>query len=169
MPKNTIYKNYDAWAIVLLMVATISCGTKKQLQKKTIEIEENPKLIFLNYTVSKKENGEKNIVLINKIAADGRLKKDNKNYLNNGVIGDLTCTQLDKNYNTIQTILIENPLSKVIEFVNDSLIFEKRIVDLDNIELALKLQLDDRTKSIIISEIIDSLQTSKTLIKTVLE
>ena len=57
----------------------------------------------------------------------------------------------------------------MIEFVNDSLSFEKKNVNLENNELSLRLQLHNKTKSILISEVIDSLKHTKALIKTELK
>lgn len=155
--------------IFLILLVLLSCGVKKNSPQENVALEKNPKLIFLNYTISKKENEEKSIEFINKIVADGKLKNDSRNYLKYGTIGDLKCTQLDENSNTLQTFFIKNPLVKVFEFVNDSLIFEKKQVNLASTELSLRLQLNSKTKSILISEIIDSLQNNKTLIKTELE
>tara|TARA_R110002051_G_scaffold78791_2_gene142445 strand:- start:2204 stop:2632 length:429 start_codon:yes stop_codon:yes gene_type:complete len=137
---------------------------KKNSPQETKLPESNPKLVFLNYTISKNEYGKKQMAFLNKIVTDGKLK--NNKFPKIGAIGDLKCTQLDKHTNPLQSVIIKNPLSQVIEFVNDSLIFEKKQINLDSRELSLRLQLDSKTKSILISEIIDSLQNTKALIKT---
>lgn len=161
-PQNTI----SILTSFLVVTILFSCGIKKNSPEVHETLENNPKLIFLNYTISKNENGEKQMGFLNKIITDGKLK--NNTFPKTGVIGDLKCMQLDENTNLLQSIIIKNPLEKVLEFVNDSLTFEKRKVELKNSELALRLQLHNKTKSIVISEIIDSLQNSKVLIKTVL-
>lgn len=147
----------------------MSCGSKKNIQEQDVQIEQNPKLIFLNYIVFKDDAGDKQIQFVNKTITDGKLKKAATNYLDFGTIGDLKCTQLDKQSHELQTVVVKNPLSKIVEFVNDSLIFEKKQIDLKRGSLSLRLQLHSKTKSIVISEIIDSLQQSKTLIKTELD
>ena len=148
----------------LILVIQCSCGIRRHSIQETKLPESNPKLIFLNYSISKNENGEKHMVFLNKIITEGTLKTNT--FSKTGIVGDLKCTQLDGNTKPLQSIIIKNPLSQVVEFVNDSLIFEKKQINLDNRELSLRLQLDNRTKIIEISEIIDSLQNSKELIKT---
>ena len=59
------------------------------------------------------------------------------------------------------------PLSlKTIKILEQEGLYEKKQINLDSRELSLRLQLDSKTKSILISEIIDSLQNTKALIKT---
>lgn len=159
-PQNTI----SITVTFLVLVILFSCGIKKNSPQETKLPESNPKLVFLNYTISKNEYGKKQMAFLNKIVTDGKLK--NNKFPKIGAIGDLKCTQLDKHTNPLQSVIIKNPLSQVIEFVNDSLIFEKKQINLDSRELSLRLQLDSKTKSILISEIIDSLQNTKALIKT---
>ena len=149
-----------------LCFSIIACGSKQFAVQENEIPKINPKLIFLNYSISKNENGEKNIKFINQIVTDGKLKSNSMNFLKEPSIGDLKCTQLDKSSNELQILFIENPLKKVIEFVNDSLNFEKKTVNLKNNELSLRLQLNSKTESILISEIIDSLRHTKPLIKT---
>lgn len=143
-----------------------SCGIKKNSSQENDILQKNPKLIFLNYSISKKENGEKKVQFINKIITNGKLKKISNNYLKTPEVGDLKCSQLDKNSNLIQNIFLKNPLNKVIEFVNDSLSFEKKQVALQKTTLSFRLQLNNNIKYIVLSEIIDSLQHTKTLVKT---
>lgn len=163
--KNVLPQNTTSIVMSCLMVIILcSCGTIKNSIQETKLTQNNPKLIFLNYTISKNENGEKHMVFLNKIITDGKLK--NNKFSNTGSIGDLKCSQLDENTHLIESVIIKNPLSQVIEFVNDSLAFEKKQLHLNSNELSLRLQLNNRTKYILISEIIDSLQNSKELIKT---
>jgi hypothetical protein len=146
-----------------------ACGIKKNKPQDNEIAELNPKLIFLNYSITKNENGEKSIKFINQIVADGKLKNISKNFIKNPAIGDLKCSQLDQNSKELQILFIENPLEQVIEFVNDSLSFEKKSVILEKNEISLRLQLHSKTKSILISEVIDSLNHTKQLIKTELK
>lgn len=124
------------------------------------------KLIFLNYTISQDANGVKTIQFINKIITDGTLKNNTETYLKTGAVGDLKCSQLDKDSVEIKTVIIQNPLVQVIETVNDSLIFERKRIELNRAPLSLRLALLDKAKYISISQIIDSLQNSRPLITT---
>ena len=84
----------------MLLIIT-SCGSNKSIQQVDVQAEANPKLIFLNYTISKTGDGFKQVQFINKRITEGRLKKATTNYLNSGKIGDLKCAQLDKQSNEI--------------------------------------------------------------------
>ncbi len=144
----------------------MSCGSKKGISQEEIKQESNPKLLFLNYTISKDENGKKSIQFINKIIADGKAKSNSNKYIKIGAIGDLKCSQLDKDSTEINHIIIKNPFIKTIEFVNDSLTFENKRIVLNKAPISLRLQLHSKTKLMVISEIIDSLENSNPLIST---
>lgn len=147
----------------------MSCGTKKSsVQEGAIE-EINPKLLFLNYTISKDKSDKKSIQFINKIIADGKAKSNSNKYFNTGKVGDLKCAQLDKDSTEINHVIIKNPLLKTIESLNDSLIFENKNIILNKAPISLRLQLNSKTKLIVISEIIDTLQNSSPLITTKLD
>lgn len=150
---------------VLLMMA---CASKKNIETKPITEESHPKLLFLNYIISKSELG-KSVSFVNKLITDGKLKANGNTYLEKGLVGDLKCSQLNADSIEISHVYVKNPLSKTIEYINDSLTFENKHLELDKAALSLKLQLDTRTKFITISEITDSLQPSKPLIKTALD
>jgi hypothetical protein len=166
LQKNPIH----IFSLILLLALQISCASKKTLTvNETINEALPPKLIFLNYTISKDAHGNKHIQFINKIITDGKLKNNTETYLKTGTVGDLKCSQLDKDSVEIKTVIIQNPLSKIIEYVNDSLIFESKKVEMHAAPLSLRLPLHDKTKYITISDIIDSLQNSRPLITTKLD
>ena len=167
-PQNII-KSILVVLWLCLHFSVLSCGIPKTISEEQKPLETNPKIIFLNYSVSKEENGNKKMVFINKIIANGRLKNYSNKYLKTGNKGDFICTQKDKNSNNIETVYIKNPFSKTIEYINDSLIFESKKIDLKTAQLSLRLQLNGKTKSIIIGEIIDDLKNSNQLIETKLD
>src|SRR5690606_33974229 len=148
----------------------ISCASKKnKVINETVIETLPPKIVFLNYTISKGNNGKKHIQFINKIITDGKLKNNSDTYLKTGAVGDLKCSQLNKDSVAIKTVIIKNPLSKTIEYLNDSLIFESRKMELNRAPLSLRLSLYDQTKYISIAEISDSLHDSRPLITTKLD
>jgi hypothetical protein len=136
----------------LLFILLIACASKQPVIINGPEIEEHPKLLFINYMISKTAEGEKNIKLINQIITDGNLKKLNKTS-DEKSFGDLECTTLDKDLNQIGTHLIKNPLKKIIEYINDLGNFEKKILDLDSAQFSIRLQLQTNVKYIKISEL----------------
>lgn len=164
-----MYKLLSKLVISSVLLVIFACASKKVKVEDSLPQETPSKLIFLNYTISMDDHGNKNIQFINKIVTDGKLKNNTNQYLNKGSIGDLICQQLDKDSTEITSITIQNPLSKHIEFLNDSLIFETKKVDLKSAPLSLRLQIHHNTKFIAINHIIDSLQNSKTLIITKLD
>ena len=147
----------------------ISCGPKKTTIINNIVEDTQPKLIFLNYSVSKDDNGNTQIHFIDKTITDGKLKNRGDNYVEAPSKGDLKCSQLDENAVELISVIVQNPLVKTMEYVNDSLTFEKRTIALNRAILSLRLQLYDKTKYISISEITDKLLTKKPLITTKLD
>ena len=120
-PKFNIIKKHITF--IVLIFSFLSCASK---QKTVTHIETTPKLIFLNYTIEETTNGSKKVTFINKIIADGKLKKSSNKYINEGVFGDLECNQLDANSNIIQSVIIKNPLIKFVEYVDESKNFQTK-------------------------------------------
>lgn len=152
--------------IALVLICITACTTTKRVAQNTTVEELNPKLIFLNYTISENNKGKKNIQLINKIITDGKLKISSNEYIKSGIAGDLVCKQLDENNNILQSITIKDPLKKTIESLNDSLSFQIKNVELKNTAFSLKLKLEANTKYISIHEINKSKTVTNPLIKT---
>ena len=152
---------------MLFLVLEIACASKKVLVNENEALP--PKLIFLNYSISKTVNNEKTIEFISKTITNGKQKNNSNNYIEVGSIGDLKCSQLNKDLVEVASVIIKNPLSKTIEFVNDSLIFENKKIELQKTSFSLRLQLHSKTVCIAIKEIKDSLQNSNTLTITNLD
>jgi hypothetical protein len=150
--------------VLLGLMLCVACVSKKNIVDEVVIEDSPPKLIFLNYSISKDENNKKNIQFVSKIVADGKLKTNSSKYMETGGVGDLKCSQLTKDSVEVASIIIKNPLSKNIEFVNDSLIFENKKVDLKKTYFSIRLQLHSKTVFIAIKELTDSLQNSHTLI-----
>ena len=67
-----------------------------QVVQNQSEIESSPKILFLNYNIENTLNGNRTIQFINKKIVDGKLKNNSYLAIENGVSGDLICTELDK-------------------------------------------------------------------------
>ncbi len=135
----------------------ISCVSKKNIG------DETPKLVFLNYIISKTSKNNISVQFISKTKTDGKLKNASNIYTKSGSVNDLKCSQLDKDSSEIESIIIKNPFIKQIEMLSDSLIFENKTVEIRQTPLILRLQLHNKTKFIAISEIIDTLQHTSPL------
>jgi hypothetical protein len=138
--------------LLLVLIVVISCAVKKEAIQNDAEITFQPKLLFLNYEISKTDNGAKKIELISQKITEGKLKKTTKkNYETR--LGDLECITLDKNLNQIGSYAVKNPLKKIMEYINDLGNFEKKIFELDSAQFSIRLQLQSDVKYIRIYEL----------------
>ncbi|MEP5339306.1 MAG: hypothetical protein ABJL44_08440 [Algibacter sp.] len=168
-PQNIIFLKPVYVLFVLIPALVFSCASKKEVPKTNTSLEINPKLIFLNYTISKGIDGLKTVDFISKTIVDGKARNSSNKYIKTGQVGDLKCTQLDNKSQILRSVFIKNPLNKIIEFVNDSLQLESKSLKLNKAPLSLRLQLHAETKQIRIAEVIDSLYNTKPLSITKLE
>ncbi|SDI11095.1 hypothetical protein [Winogradskyella thalassocola] len=149
--------------LLTLLIALLSCASKQHIVTEEEPIITQPKLLFLNFEITKL-NDIKSVSLINQIKTDGKLKGHTSEE-SKGDIGDLEYLILDKDLNQLEKHYIKNPLKKVIEFINDSGNFEKKLLDLDRSEFSLRLQLKSKAEYIVINEItsegITKLNTTK--------
>ena len=154
--------------MILMLITSflfVSCASKQTMLLEQTKITSPPKLLFLNYNITKNSDGKKAIQFINKIITDGKLKTiANSNYEKN--YGDLECAELDENLNTIERIHIKDPLVKIFEYVNDFDTFETKMIEVDSSQFSVRLQLHENTKFIAINEITNSDKENKTLIIT---
>ncbi|HLT32261.1 MAG TPA: hypothetical protein VKZ98_00595 [Aquaticitalea sp.] len=128
-----------------LLFLGISQGMKAQ--QRSQPNEEEPKLLFINYSVSKNNGGKVDVQFINKIITKGRLK-DRSNLRPLVGVGDIECLQLDKNNKVLERSYYSNPLQPIVEYLNDDNELEKRQMQLETAQLAIKLQLNERTETI---------------------
>lgn len=127
--------------------------------------DEEPQIIFLNYSIKRNAAGSPEIRFINKIVADGKLKKnspENQSLEN----GDLICVELDDNSQPIKRINIPNPLSRVVEYVDESGELAKKTIELDSAQFSVRMQLDANAEAIAIEQINASGVSSSNLIVT---
>lgn len=140
------------YAIALtLTIGLLSCASTLQASEEEPTVLEAPQLLFLNYEM-KTYGNKKSISLINQVTTDGRLKQ-HTDYNPNPDLGDLECVILDKDSNILKTYSIKNPLLKIVEYINDSGHFEKKILNLDYAQFSLKLQLNAKAAYAVIHEI----------------
>ncbi|MFL1011797.1 hypothetical protein [Flavisericum labens] len=150
--------------ILLIVLGVISCGGQKRISNTETAIETAPKILFINYKVEKTADNTVSVKLINNKVVDGKLKA--KNTSEQGEVGDLICLQIDENNTILQTQIIKHPFIKVIEYVDETNSFQKKRLDLDSMQLSLRLQLKKNTKYIIIENFNIEKNNTKPLIKT---
>ena len=162
MKKINRRPNIDRGIAFIFICFLISCGGSKKTQPYESEIDVDPKIIFLSYSISRDENDKKSIQFLNQKTVEGKIKIKSSESVNNGVEGDLICSQLNKKSKTVNTSLVKNPLFKTIEFVDDSKNFQTKTINTNKTQFSVRLQLNSSTKYITISNFADK----ATLIKT---
>jgi hypothetical protein len=53
---------------------------------------------------------------------------------------------LEKDHKPLETLIIKNPLEKVVEFVNDSGDLEKRMIDIDKTDFTFRMPFPDKAE-----------------------
>lgn len=139
--------------VFLYTLACISCGVNREASasEKTYEVKQTPKIVFLNYSIKKNENGKKTVTFLNSKKVKGSLKNQKRILDKTGNLGDLVCTQLDATSATLSEQLIKNPLVKTLEYVDETKNFKVVQMELDSSEFTVRLQLYPETKYIAIN------------------
>ncbi|NNC51326.1 MAG: hypothetical protein HKO01_12425 [Flaviramulus sp.] len=158
-------KPYNSLIVLAILMHIMSCNVYKNNTSQSISsIEENPKIIFLNYKINKNKDGSKTLQFQSKKIVAGKFKQTNSNV--EGIQGDLICNQLDENSQVLQSNIIKNPLEKTIEYLDSSNSFQLKQIDLDSAYFSFRLKLKPNTKYIAINNISNFDDSSKPLIKT---
>ncbi|MDO6760875.1 hypothetical protein Q4566_11740 [Tamlana sp. 2_MG-2023] len=150
-------------AILLVALGFVqACKTAKTEIPIATTIEENPKIIFLTYSISEAPSGERSMQFVSQKIVDGSLKNNSDRSVQNAVDGDLICLQFDEQSNIISRSLIKNPLKKSIESLNESKSFEMQSINLNKTKFSTRIALKSQTRNITIS----NFANSKNLIST---
>jgi hypothetical protein len=103
-----------------------------------------PKIIFLDYSVKPdKSTGALEILLINKIVTEGKLKINN---VQQAILkpGDLKCMTLDNRMNPLDSIIVTDPLNVTVESVNEKNELFKKEIKKDSAQFSIRLQLTEK-------------------------
>jgi hypothetical protein len=156
-----IMKYFYPFSLIIIL-SLGSCVTNKNSTPSNVppisiteDIEEDrstPQIIFMNFELSKQEDGRIKADLINTIITEGKIK--GSKYTGKEMrIGDLVCKGLDKNNNVIQNLSYNNPMLKTIEYVNDEGQLGKKQISLDKVQFTVRMQLNPNTKSIALEQV----------------
>lgn len=137
--------------LLLTFLLFLGCKSAKNTSNQSSQIENESKILFLNYVIKKNDNGERFVEFINKKIAVGKVKQNPFESIENGVQGDLVFKELNKKKQIIHEALIRNPLVKKMEYVDEHKQFKTSVVDFDEMQFSLRLQLKSSTKTITIS------------------
>ncbi len=147
------YKCIILFIISIITISVInSCRVNKELISDEDGFVKTPQIIFLNYSIIRNLDGKNEIRFINKIIANGKLKKDTpKDQVYKE--GDLKCVQLDKNMQPVKSVYLPNPSVNTVEYVNELEQLSKKEIELDSARFSIRMQLDPQTKYIAIEKI----------------
>ena len=132
---------------ILIILIFCSCANSKVIEIPTEKPVDTAKIIFLNYSISKNPDDLLVIKFVDQIIADGMLKV-NSSAAFNLRNEDFKLIQMDQNQRSLDSVFIENPLTKTVEFLNEAGQFEKRTINLDSAKFSIRMQLNTKTKTI---------------------
>ena len=125
-----------------------------------------PKIIFLDYSVKPdKSNGTLEILLINKIITEGKLKISNPQPAIPKP-GDLKCITLDNRLNPVDSIIVPDPLNVTVESVNERNELFKTEIKKDSAQFSIRFQLTEKIYSVGIQKCTNSGNQNSFLIIT---
>jgi hypothetical protein len=103
-----------------------------------------PKIIFLNYSIkADKSTGDLEILLIDKIIAEGKLKINNTPpHISKS--GDLKCITLDDKMSPVDSLIVSDPLNITVESVNEYNQLFKKEIKKDSAQFSIRLQLTEK-------------------------
>lgn len=119
---------------------------------QTVAEPEAPRIVFLNYTISRTSGGSPEVRFINKVMTSGRVKKD-VSHAHEVVSGDLKVTELDGSLQPVKSIVIPNPLSRTVEYQDNSGELTKKTLELDSAQFSVRMQLDAKTEAIAVEQV----------------
>jgi hypothetical protein len=158
--------------ILISMICWQSCfvthsNSRNEITSDTILIA--PRIIFLNYSVKKdKSNGEIEILLIDKMVTEGKLKINN---IGPEIPkpGDLKCITLDNHLTAIDSLIVPDPLNVTVESVNENNALFKKEIAKDSAQFSVRLQLTDKIYAIGIKKNINNGNQNSYLLVTKLK
>lgn len=124
-----------------------SCKTAQQTTlNNSVEIQESPKLLFLNYHIKKEGQGY-HVELINNIITEGKLKKTNNSVPKPG---DIECLLLSKNKSVLNKLIIEHPFIKHFETMGEDGSLQSKQIEFQEIDLPIKMQFPPEAEFIVL-------------------
>ncbi|UKM65142.2 hypothetical protein GSB9_01704 [Flavobacteriaceae bacterium GSB9] len=145
--------------LVCFLLMVFSCGTSKKASVP-LKPKVSNTIVFLNYKLKKLPNGNKEVEFISKKVTEGILKKGVAEATNNPE--NLVCIQYNKNGKALNKTIIENPLRKSLEFIDDEMRLKTKVLDLKEADFSVRMQLDPKAKYVLMKNFLEDI----TLIKT---
>jgi len=146
---STISRLILSLALFFMMIFMNACKSQQPVTNKENYIPVQPKLLFLTYNLSKTSKGDLEANLVSKIIVDGKLKEPHVENLNSQS-ETILCVQTNKNLISMQRMVLENPLVKIVEYVDGSGQLRKKRIELDSTQFSVRMQLHSQSKFILL-------------------
>lgn len=153
------------WVILLLSILLASCSLSKKLgDNKTNQQSHHRDLIgFMVFKIEKDTIQKKNVIeLVSKTISSGKIKSESESSID---FEDYLTIEIFDKSRLVNTIVIEHPLHKHVEYVDEDGKLATKLVDLDREEFFVRFQLSGDSNTIRISETLKTL--AKRELKTI--
>jgi len=140
------------WVLLLLSIMLASCSLSKKLSDDKINQQSHHQDLigFMVFKIEKDTIQKKNVIdLVSKTISSGKIKSESEASID--FEDYLTIEVFDKS-KLVNTIVIEHPLHKHVEYVDEDGKLATKSVDLDREEFFVRFQLSGDSNTIRISE-----------------
>ncbi len=133
----------------LLIVLLLGCSTARKAaveQNTVIKEKASPQILFINLNMYKDAASTVKAELINKIITKGSIK-GNRSVATNE---EYLCVQYDQKSTPLDSLTLEDPFVKNVEYINSQGAFERKQIELDSCQVSLRMQLADQANYVAI-------------------
>ena len=153
----------------MLVACLLSCGPSRDTHSPD-PVENNAgdasRILFLNYQISRdSSSGNFEAQLVSKLFRDGKIK-DNMQGNSPSKQGDLELQILDRNQQPMTSLIIPNPLDRIVEYVNDARQLGSKMIHLDSAQFNVRVQIEPDAASILLYRITGENQEEQLLLQT---
>ena len=140
--------------LAVVVILSFSCSTlnppgRMNSQNSTaIERDYKPQILSAIFVINSKDSVRLQSIMLNQ----GELRKGEPGAIQSKK-GDLALSVVDENFNTCTRTIISNPLERVVEFSDDYVTLQSKLVKTDSATFYLRVQYTDNMKYIIIEKL----------------
>ncbi len=132
----------------LLITICTACGSMQKYSGESQKIiVSEPKILFVSILLEKNYNGTIDITKSQTKIVNGYMRTSDNNYT-----GDtetyILCSILEKNNRSIKQLKIDNPLLKIVEFVDQNGNLNKRLIESKKEWLTFRTEYDSKLRRI---------------------
>ena len=142
---------YIVYLAILLLSTSCKTAVIDTAKDTDIVLVDMPKIAFITYRISKDQDDQKSVELVDLLKVDGKFKSQENEKTR--AKGDYELIQLDNDGKQLAITIVENPLSQTVEYVNSNGEFAKKNIDFKSKETAVRVQLNSKTYYILMQEI----------------